>query len=239
MKAQAVFFDAGNTLIYADPPVGQVYADALRAAGVEADPAEVAAHFRETFGRLARLRAREATRHAAAAAAAADAQDWWRRIVRESLEPYGPLDSFEAMFQGLWDYFARGAAWRIYDDVLPTFEALRARGKTLGLISNWDRRLDGILAELGLSGRLDSVVISHQVGAEKPDPAIFRRAIELCGLAPGQALHVGDSLEEDVAGARAAGIQAVWLRRGGAEEHCDPAGAPVVEGLLELLDLVE
>lgn len=236
MKAQAVFFDAGNTLIYADPPVGQVYADALRAAGIEADPEEVAERFRETFGRLARLRVREATHQAAAAA---DAKDWWRQVVRECFEPYGPLDSFEAMFQGLWDHFARGDAWRIYDDVLPTFDALRARGKTLGLISNWDLRLEGILEELGLSGRLDSVVISHQVGAEKPDPAIFRRAIELCGLAPGQALHVGDSLEEDVAGARAAGMQAVWLRRGGADEHCEPAGVLVVRRLCELLDLVE
>ena len=233
MQAQAVFFDAGNTIIYAHPPVGQVYADALRAAGVEAEPDDVAARFRETFARHVRARATNALD----AAGGADSKEWWRRVVRECFEPYGPLDSFDEIFQGLWDHFACGDAWRIYDDVLPTFDALRARGKTLGLISNWDARLDGILRDLGLTRRLDSVVISHQVGAEKPAPAIFRRAVELCGLAPGLALHVGDSYEEDVVGARAAGMQAVWLCRDGATSRTE-ADVPVVASLRELLDLV-
>ena len=152
---------------------------------------------------------------------------------------YGPLDSFEQVFQGLWDHFARGDAWRIYDDVLPTFAALRARGRRLGLISNWDARLDGILDELGLAGRLDCAVISHAAGAQKPDAAIFRRAAELCGLAPGRALHVGDSYEEDVLGARAAGMQALWLRRGGPAAPPDDAGVRTIASLSELPGLLE
>ncbi len=154
--------------------------------------------FREAFGRLARRHPGERP-----------AQDkaWWRSVVRECFRPYGRPDAFEETFEGLWQHFARGAAWRIYDDVLPAFGALRARGKRLGLISNWDARLDGILDDLGLAERLDCVVISHHVGAQKPDPAIFRRAAELCGIAPGRALHVGDSYEDDVLGARAAGMR--------------------------------
>jgi putative hydrolase of the HAD superfamily len=237
MQADAVFFDAGNTLIHPDPPVGQVYSEALRAAGADVSAREVERRFRETFERLAGERARSG-------AGAGDAKDWWRRVVRECFAPYAPA-GFEKMFQGLWDHFARGAAWMVYEDVTPTFEALRARGKMLGLVSNWDERLEGILKELGLARWLDCVVISHQVGAEKPEPAIFRRAARLCGLAPGRILHVGDSYEQDVLGARAAGMQAVWLRRAGAaglrEAEAPPqdAGVPVVTSLSEMLELLE
>jgi len=231
MRVEAVFFDAGNTILYPDPPVGQVYADALREAGVRVSAVEVAGRFRETFGRLSRERSRAALRCGGPATAG---KQWWRRIVWDCFEPYGPLEGFEELFEGLWDYFAGADAWRVYPDVLPTFEALRARGLRLGLISNWDVRLDAILKGLGLDEWLDHVVISHQVGVEKPHPAIFRRALALCGLKPGQALHVGDSYAEDVVGARAIGMRAVWLCRDGEAGNQADVDMPVIRSLDEL-----
>ena len=90
-------------------------------------------------------------------------------------------------------------------------------------VSNWDAGLAGVLQEVGLLSLLDGVVSSAQVGAAKPDPAIFRAALARAGVAAAHAVHVGDSPAEDVLGARAVGIRAVLL-------HRDPA-APVPGGL--------
>jgi putative hydrolase of the HAD superfamily len=121
-----------------------------------------------------------------------------------------------------------------YPDVAGALEALRERGQTLVVVSNWDCALPGWLARAGLLERVDGVVTSASVGAAKPDPAIFTRALELAGARPEQALHVGDSLDKDVAGARAAAVRPVLLCRDGAP----PAGVEVIGTLTELLALV-
>jgi 2-haloalkanoic acid dehalogenase type II len=103
----------------------------------------------------------------------------------------------------------------VYPDVVPALDGLRDRGVRLIAVSNWDYALPRVLERCGLSERLDGTVTSAGVGARKPDPAIFRTALELAGCAPGEALHVGDTPEEDLAGARAAGIRALLIDRGG------------------------
>jgi putative hydrolase of the HAD superfamily len=102
-----------------------------------------------------------------------------------------------------------------YPDAAPALEALRARGLRTICVSNWDYALPEVLERCGLAELLDGVVTSAEAGASKPDPAIFERALSLAGCPAAQAIHVGDSLEEDVQGARAAGVRAVLLDRDG------------------------
>ena len=83
------------------------------------------------------------------------------------------------------------------------------------VVSNWDCSLPGVLEDAGLLGLVDAVVSSAEAGAAKPDPAPFRRGLELVGASPGECLHVGDSQRNDVDGARAAGVEAVLLARDG------------------------
>jgi len=230
MDVEAVFFDVGNTLIYPQPPVGEVYARALRQAGIEADADLAEKHFQETW---VRLRGRRPPGVLEYGTTEAEAIEWWRRVVRESFRPFGEPEDFDALFKGLWEHFASGRAWRVFDDVLPTVAELERRGVQFGLISNWDVRLENVLRDLGLWGRFRWPVVSAHVGTEKPEAAIFRHALDLCGLSPGRVLHVGDSYEEDVRGARRAGLQAVWLRRGAAD-----GGQGVIEGLGELLPML-
>jgi len=91
---------------------------------------------------------------------------------------------------------------------------VRTAGARLVVVSNWDVSLHDVLARTGLAPLLDGAVISAEAGVAKPDPAIFERALEIAGgIEPGHALHVGDSLEADVAGARAAGVEAVLVQR--------------------------
>ena len=100
-----------------------------------------------------------------------------------------------------------------YEDVVPALRRWRADGLRLVVVSNWDISLHEVLRRTGLRELLDGVVCSAEVGAAKPDPAIFQAALELAGLAPADVVHIGDSPEEDVAGALAAGIRSLLLRR--------------------------
>jgi putative hydrolase of the HAD superfamily len=100
------------------------------------------------------------------------------------------------------------------------------------VVSNWDISLGGVLERVGLAPLIDGVITSAAVGARKPDPVIFARALALAGARPSECLHVGDSLAEDVAGARAAGIEAVLLDRG--RDVVAPAGVRRIAGLDEL-----
>ena len=117
-----------------------------------------------------------------------------------------------------------------YPDAAPALADLRARGLALVVASNWDCSLAEWLDRAGLGGLIDGAVSSASAGAAKPSPAVFLAALELAGCEPGEAVHVGDSMANDVAGARAAGIRAVLVDRGGAA----PAGVESVGSLAEL-----
>jgi putative hydrolase of the HAD superfamily len=105
--------------------------------------------------------------------------------------------------------------FRAYPDAAPALGALRARGLALVCVSNWDVSLPEVLERCGLGSLLDAVVTSAGAGARKPDPAIFTRALERARCGPEEALHVGDTPEEDLDGAAAAGIEALLLVRDG------------------------
>lgn len=104
-----------------------------------------------------------------------------------------------------------------YPDAVPALTALRDRGLLLVAVSNWDCSLPRVLEGCGLGDLLDGTITSAEAGACKPDPAIFAQALTLAGCAASEALHVGDTAEEDVAGARAAGIRPLLIDRDGGD----------------------
>jgi 2-haloalkanoic acid dehalogenase type II len=122
---------------------------------------------------------------------------------------------------------------RVFPDAPPALRALRARGLRLVVVSNWDSSLPEWLERTGLAELVDGVVSSAVVGAEKPSPRIFEVALDLAGVARGEALHVGDSMATDVGGARAAGVRAVLIARGGGA----PEGVQAIRSLEELPSL--
>jgi putative hydrolase of the HAD superfamily len=115
-----------------------------------------------------------------------------------------------------------------FGDVLPALAALRDH--TLVIVSNWDCSLPAWLGPTGLLEHVDGVVTSAEAGVAKPAAGIFERALELVDARPGDVTHVGDSLENDVAGARAVGIRAVLVARDGGA----PAEVESVRSLAEL-----
>ena len=119
-----------------------------------------------------------------------------------------------------------------HPDAAPAIGEVRGRGLSVVAVSNWDRSLPQVLEAVGLARLLDGVVASAEVGAAKPDPAIFRAALEMAGAPPERALHVGDSVEHDVEGAQAAGVRAVLLVRDRGAEP--PPAVTSIRSLREL-----
>jgi len=122
-----------------------------------------------------------------------------------------------------------------FPDAAPALRDLRARGMCLVVASNWDCSLTEWLEGAGLWELIDGAASSAVVGEAKPSPGVFHAALELAGVEPGEAVHVGDSVENDVRGARAAGIRAVLVDRSGAEPA---AGVETVGSLGEVASLV-
>ncbi len=100
-----------------------------------------------------------------------------------------------------------------YPEAEAALRGLAARGVSRIVVSNWDISLTEVLSRCGLAPLLDGVVTSAGAGSRKPEPRIFRVALELAGCEPAEALHVGDTPEEDLAGARAAGVRALLIDR--------------------------
>lgn len=116
--------------------------------------------------------------------------------------------------------------FRPYPDATPALRFLRRRGVGAICVSNWDCSLPGVLERCGLAGLLAGVVPSAVAGARKPSSEIFARALELAGRRADEALHVGDTPDEDIAGARSAGIRAVLIDRRGAGCHSGGSDDP-------------
>lgn len=126
-----------------------------------------------------------------------------------------------------------------YPDARGVLIRARQEGARIVVVSNWDVSLHEVLERVGLAPLVDGVVTSAAVGAAKPAPAIFAHALALAGVAPERAIHVGDSLDEDVRGAAACGIRPVFLRRDGGPGASGPPGAPDPAGVVTITGLAQ
>lgn len=205
---RAVLFDAAGTLIAPSEPVGRTYARIAGRLGARVASGAVGDAF------ACALAAAPAMVFPLASDAEIEAleRDWWRDVVRSTFRAAGVASSamdFDACFEELFETFARPSAWSERSGASRALVRLRERGYATGVVSNFDRRLHGILAGLELSPLLDVVVLPADARAEKPDPAIFALALERLGVAAQAAVFVGDHPEEDVLGARRAGLMAI------------------------------
>jgi putative hydrolase of the HAD superfamily len=197
VMVRAVFLDALGTLVELEPPWvslrGRVPAEVSDDRLMAAVRAEMAYY-------------REHAHEARDEASLAELRERCAAIVSEKL---GLEISVDELVEAI-RFFA-------YPDVVPALTGLRDRGLTLVAVSNWDCSLPRVLERCGLDGLLDGTVTSAGAGSRKPDPGIFDAALELASCDPSEALHVGDTAEEDVVGANAAGIRPLLIDRDGGE----------------------
>jgi putative hydrolase of the HAD superfamily len=226
---KAVFFDLFNTLARFWPPREQVQAQACRELGYTVHIPGIDRGYALADALMAEENARKPLR------------------LRSQTE----VDVFFARYEQLVlrggglevDLAEAGRIWQrvrqipyglgLFEDVPPSLHRLRERGFTTGIISNMNRPGDALLVELGLRNGVHFAITSYEAHAEKPEPAIFYRALGQAGVKASEAVHVGDQVTADVEGARRVGIQPVLMDRYGTAREV-PSGCPRVHDMAGL-----
>ena len=214
-QIEAVTLDAAGTLIAPARPVADTYVSMATPYGAELNTKALAAAFRTQFQAMPPMAFGELPQNEVEGRE----RDWWRQLVFKVTEAAGGVPDFDAYFEALYAYFGTAAAWTVYADVIPLLEGLKAREVPTAVVSNFDSRLLPVLDGLALLDAFQTVVYSTGVGTAKPDAAIFAAASTRLAVALPACIHIGDHPDADLAGARAAGMQARLIARDAGAEH--------------------
>jgi len=203
---RAVCFDI-RALVYG-PSGPDFLSEVLRAEAIDVEPADVAAALERLPEDLMLARTAMRTEE--------QENDYQRAMLPPLLQNLGlrfPTDALLLrLLESIHEYHAY---YSMYPETLPVLEELRHRGLLLAVVANWEPSLRRLVREFELDEYFRIVVASAEVGLAKPDPYIFHQALKPLNVAVADALHVGPSLKEDVAGAVRAGIAPLWLNRTG------------------------
>jgi len=205
---KAIFFDAVGTLFRLTKTVGDHYAYVGREVGLDLNPQNLERAFHAAWKKMPQRTTIDRPREN-------DDKGWWRELVDLVLDQVAPsLSEFDRdnFFEIAYEHFAEAGVWEIYPEVPGVLEQLRRRFQ-LAVISNFDGRLRFILQHLGISKFFSHVFISSELGADKPDPEIYRRALKLIDRKPTEVLHVGNDSQRDWEAASAAGLSVFRLDR--------------------------
>jgi putative hydrolase of the HAD superfamily len=243
---KAIFFDAGGTLLHPFPSVGEIYRRVAAQHGCRVEAKATEDLFRKSWLK------RDGLSHLASHSNEKVEKEWWRGLVFEVFETLlrrdcqssasvpesldsglGGFKDFEAFFDELYDTFARPECWKLYPGTLEVLAALKQQKKCLGIISNWDSRLLILCKGLGLEDPMDFILASAVFGASKPNPKIFEEALRRAGVPPEEAVHIGDSFEDDIKGARGVGMNAILIERH--PQHRKIQDVPTIHDLKELM----
>lgn len=211
-ETQAIFFDAGFTLVEPKRPVAEVYAAEaaaldvplgeelnVRLSELKSAPEETV---RQRFGKSVDLRSSEEIERQA-----------WHRFTAALAQPFPLLSARHAEWLArLVAHFDSPDAWQPLPDAENLLSSLKTRYR-LAVVSNWHGALPAILDGVGLGSFFDTIITSSTAGFRKPHRAIFQHAIDQLGVAVDSVVHVGDSWSEDVLGAQAAGLRAIHFDR--------------------------
>ncbi len=232
---RAIFFDAVGTIIHPEPAAHLVYANVGRLFGSRHASQDIAQRFAQAFHQQEAID----RRHDWATSEERE-RERWQNIVSAVLDD---IADPARCFACLYDHFRQPTSWRCEPGIAELFSALDAQGYLLGLASNFDERLFGLVESLtplhhfvGHSRVTAPVIVSSQVGSRKPAKEFFASMCSQAGFAAADILHVGDDPLNDYAGARAAGLQAVLFDPRG--KHSNLAGRRI-QDLHELRNLLE
>lgn len=228
---RVVFFDAADTLFHVNGSVSEIYLHHAVQFGFRQKPESVS-----EIGKAFRRAFHDAPPPVFAVTDPAQIKQserlWWFDLVHNVFYRVGMFERFDEFFDQVFRAFEDHRLWRLFPDTLPVLAQLKARGFEVGIISNFDSRLFSVMRGLGIADSFDTVTISSLAQAAKPSPKIFRLALEKHAVDPEEALHIGDSVRDDVEGARNAGLHVALVDRDRTHQQSD---VPILKSLEELL----
>ncbi len=218
-----VFLDFGGTLVYSDPSAPDIFHRVLSSRGHRIDRESIVRYLKPPESIVTLIRPFPAGRE----------QEYFRALNARLIEHLG-FESDDLVLDEIHAEFDKRVAWRPYPEAVGILKELKHAGYRLGVISNASHTLPETLRKVGLMPFFDTITYSFDVGAEKPDVRIFRRAIAHANTTGERSVHIGDSFEADYLGARRAGLHAVLLRRKGDP----PSPCPLIRSLAALPGLL-
>jgi putative hydrolase of the HAD superfamily len=228
VRYRAVFFDVGETLVHPAPSFPELFAEVVAREGHRVVPEDVLAASRAVSARFS-----EAARDGSLWTTSSErSRAFWSSVYVAMLGELG-LPSHDGLRDALYGAFTDRSNYTLFDDVRPVLEQLASEGYALGLVSNFEAWLDDLLADLGVREAFGVRVISGIEGMEKPDPRIYRLALDRASVDAADAVYVGDNPKFDIDPPAALGMFPVLIDR--RERHRDHVGVRITD----LADLSE
>jgi putative hydrolase of the HAD superfamily len=236
-RIKVIFFDVAGTLIHVHGSVADIYLRHAEKFGVQRSP-ELLASVKTAF-------ARAFADAPPPVFAVNDPKEikqcerlWWFDVVHNVWYRVGMFERFDEYFEDVFEAFGGPSYWTLYPETPGVLKNLKEQGYEIGIVSNFDSRLFTVLRGLGVADLFDTVTISSLAHAAKPAPRIFQTALDKHAMDPEDAVHVGDSLRDDVEGARKAGLHAVLIERD-FQLGSSASNVPTIQSLEQLPALIK
>jgi HAD superfamily hydrolase (TIGR01549 family) len=208
----AVLFDFGDTLVTLSPAKEELFIIAAQSVGLELELAPVARAYQivDFHNKYSSIQV-------------TDRESFYRQFNEKLCEALGISSYFEVLYPALLALFKQRKSWQLIEGVAQVLSQLHDRGIPLALVANWDANLASVAEQLGIRQYFSVIVSSQAAGVEKPNPAIFQRALDELSLSAqtDQIVYVGNEYRADVLGARAGGLTPVLIDRSGLYPHAD------------------
>jgi putative hydrolase of the HAD superfamily len=232
-KYDTVFLDAGYTLFTANPSPSKFYHQVCVRHGAEITLEQMIEAMREVW--VERVIPEMNDLSADFFCSDEEDREWWWNYDRDVFGRLGITQEKHAtIFDEIYRFFADPSAWELYPDTIESLEKLKSFSFSLGIVSNWNSSLKRIVEGLNLTHYFDFILSSAEAGWKKPSPKIFEIALKMAAVEPWRVVHVGDTYQADVLGARNAGIRGIMLDRRSGTHH----DHEVITGLLEIHPLL-
>ena len=227
---RAIFFDWFNTLAHYYPPREELESQALKELGFDISPKDLSYGMylgdKLMYEENARIPIRQRSRE--------EQTQLYTRFHRTVLKEANLTAADDVVLKLLKRMLQLNDSMKfiLFDDVSATLKELKARRLKLGLLTNLQSEVNSVCRVLGIADYLDFTVTSAEAGADKPQPPIFLKALQLAHVNAAEAIHVGDQYQNDVLGARGVGISPILLDR--ADYYTEITDCPRIRSLSEV-----
>ncbi|XP_037304177.2 haloacid dehalogenase-like hydrolase domain-containing protein 3 [Pungitius pungitius] len=230
-----VFWDVKDTLLRVRASVGEQYCKEAERVGLDISPVEVEAAFRLAYRHYSSRYPNYGLSQGL------DGRSWWMSVVRDTFSRCRVRDPalLDTMAHNLYHNFCKAENWEVFPDSKATLERCSSLGLEMGVVSNFDRRLEEILHVCGLRSHFRFLITSEEAGTAKPDPAIFKQALQRCGVLAANVAHVGDHYVNDYLASKSVGIHGLLLDRSNQRNARDVPAEHRLRSLEELPSLLQ